>query len=375
MALQDLTPQLRTRLHRVEKIVTLFVVLAAVLLLFGFGYYLYDTAARKGWFIPTCRYYTLLMSAEGLKLGDPVVLMGFNVGEITEIEAQPPDSYYKIFIGFGVRQPYYGYIWSDSKLRINSSLLGGRKIELLPGVDGKPTVAERDGRPHQVLDKDKMVPIAKMPKGLYVPALEDAAISDRAQKLINQVEEALPGVFGMTNQVNATLANVVQITSNVNLLLVEAKPILLNAQVITANLTNQNGSLGQWLIPTNLSPLLDATLDSVTNTLTSVNTTIGSVNTTIGSANTVITNVNTQIPEITANLNKILLNVSLITSNLNDQVQDNDSIIGNVNDLLIETEDLLRGLKRHWLLKSAFPTPKLELPPPILEPNIGGGRP
>ena len=51
MALQDLTPQLRTRLNRVEKAVGWFVLLAVSLLLFGFGYYAYNTAQRKGWFI------------------------------------------------------------------------------------------------------------------------------------------------------------------------------------------------------------------------------------------------------------------------------------------------------------------------------------
>ena len=50
MALQDLTPQLRTRLSRMERAVGLFVVIAAGLLLFGFGYYIYTTAERKGWF-------------------------------------------------------------------------------------------------------------------------------------------------------------------------------------------------------------------------------------------------------------------------------------------------------------------------------------
>jgi len=51
MALQDLTPQLRTRLSRMERMVGWFVFLATVLLLFGFGYYIYHTAERKGWFV------------------------------------------------------------------------------------------------------------------------------------------------------------------------------------------------------------------------------------------------------------------------------------------------------------------------------------
>src|SRR5256885_3238510 len=51
MALQDLTPQLRTRLGRMERAVGIFVGLATLLLLSGFLYYLYHTAVRKGWFL------------------------------------------------------------------------------------------------------------------------------------------------------------------------------------------------------------------------------------------------------------------------------------------------------------------------------------
>jgi hypothetical protein len=50
MGLQDLTPQLRTRLNRMERAVGWFVFLATALLIFGFGYYIYKTAQSKGWF-------------------------------------------------------------------------------------------------------------------------------------------------------------------------------------------------------------------------------------------------------------------------------------------------------------------------------------
>src|SRR4051794_37554572 len=94
MAVQDLTPQLRTRLSRVERAVGIFVTLATLLLLAGFGYYLYDTAHRKGWFLLKLPYHTFVESAAGLNVGDPVKLMGFNAGEITKITAMPPFSYY-----------------------------------------------------------------------------------------------------------------------------------------------------------------------------------------------------------------------------------------------------------------------------------------
>ena len=58
MALQDLTPQLRTRLSRMERAVGWFVVLAIALLVFGFVYYVYHTAESKGWFLTKAPYYT-----------------------------------------------------------------------------------------------------------------------------------------------------------------------------------------------------------------------------------------------------------------------------------------------------------------------------
>ena len=61
MPLQDLTPQLRTRLNKMERAVGWFVFFAAVLLLFGFGYYIYHTAERKGWFLAKARFATCLL--------------------------------------------------------------------------------------------------------------------------------------------------------------------------------------------------------------------------------------------------------------------------------------------------------------------------
>src|SRR5207249_10797291 len=129
---------------RTERVVGVFVVVALLLLVAGFGYYLYRTAERRGWRVPRCPFYTYVQSGEGLNVGDPVVLMGFNVGEITVITAQPPGSWYKVYVGFDIKQPYYGYIWSDSKAKIAASgLLGSRRSEVTPGTAGTPTAYEQ----------------------------------------------------------------------------------------------------------------------------------------------------------------------------------------------------------------------------------------
>ena len=69
MPLQDLTPQLRTRLNRMERAVGWFIILATVLLLFGFGYYIYNTAERRGWFKIKAPYFTYAESGAWVQRG------------------------------------------------------------------------------------------------------------------------------------------------------------------------------------------------------------------------------------------------------------------------------------------------------------------
>src|SRR6266700_2251399 len=142
MALQDLTPQLRTRLSRMERAVGWFVMLAMALLVFGFVYYVYNTAERKGWFKTKAPYFTFADRATGLKVGDPVNLMGFDVGQITRIDAQPPWDYeHAVYVEFEIKSPYYGYLWTEgSRAKVTpADLLGKRELEVTKGTNGYAT--------------------------------------------------------------------------------------------------------------------------------------------------------------------------------------------------------------------------------------------
>src|SRR5262245_51020973 len=142
MALQDLTPQLRTRLSRMERSVGWFVMLAGLLLAFGFIYYIYNTAERKGWFRMKAPYFTFTKSANGLKAGDPVTLMGLAVGRITRMEPMPPENFqYNMYVEFELTSPYFGYVWTEGSYTIvaPASLLGNRSLEVTKGTNGFPT--------------------------------------------------------------------------------------------------------------------------------------------------------------------------------------------------------------------------------------------
>jgi ABC-type transporter Mla subunit MlaD len=53
-------------------------------------------------------------------------------------------------------------------------------------------------------------------------------------------------------------------------------------------------------------------------------------------------------------LTALLVNLAEITSNLNAQVQANTNMLGTISKTIADADDFVQGLKRHWLLRSAF---------------------
>lgn len=359
MALQNLTPQLRTRLNRMERAAGWFVLIATLMLVVGLVYYLKVMAVSKGWGVQKINYQTSISSAAGLKEGNPVKLMGFDVGEITKVEANAPGGN-GVTIYFWIKHPYYGYLWTDSKVKVVSELLAGRYLEVTTGVMGVPTVLDntnrtavgvlRQGYFNQQLEsllkktnslevalkelnsaaslqKDTFYARISADSPYWLDPLESPAIADRLESLANQVEAALPNILDFTNRLAAILdtnriatiiSNVALISADTHLLTTDLRtqlgnlgPVITNFSTISKNLSNPDGSLGEWLLSTNLYTILD-------------------------------------------DVDRSLENLANMTSNLNFQVQQNPAMLGEISSAVTNTDNLVKGLQRHWLLRSAF---------------------
>ncbi|MBE0545650.1 MAG: MCE family protein [Verrucomicrobia bacterium] len=409
MALQDLTPQLRTRLSRMERAVGWFVTLATALLVFGFAYYVYTTAQRKGWFKTRAPFFTLVDRATGLRVGDPIMLMGFEVGQITSIEPMPPWEFYNVYVEFEIREPNYGYLWTvGSRARVTTAdLLGKRVLEVTKGTDGCPiyifnplqefTLEEAENLPQGeqwklaedvYLADEELVMAAMTPlvrtnlarlralgrtrlrafdsreerkfmtgiwhdrearyefytrtnKPYWLRADESPAVTERLEKLVSQVEQALPGFFALTNEIAGVLVNTVTLTSNLNMLATEARPAATNLSQISAQL-REPGSLGVWLLGAD---------------------TQRQVGTTLGSVNTAIVHADTNLTVLVESLARSLDNLAEITGSLNAQVQANTNILETISKAVVDANDLVEGLKGHWLLRSAFRGQSTNAPP------------
>ncbi len=411
MALQDLTPQLRTRLSRMERAVGWFVLLAAGLLVFGFVYYVYNTAERKGWFKIKAPYFTFTDRATGLKEGDPVKLMGLDVGQITAIKPMAPEFAYNMYVEFEIQEPYYGYLWTvGSRAKVaTADLLGKRVLEVTKGTNGYPAyvfkpfrtilfaeartlpgweqwefgedvydatctnlvvqalwplstnlnaVAALGLKQIRVLDaregqrKKSMTAVwndregwyeaysPKTHKPYWLKSDESAAVTERLEQLVDQVEKALPNILGLTNQLATVLSNSASLTSNLNLVAVGARPAVSNLAAAMAQL-DRPGALGEWLLPTNVNRQLESAL---------------------GNADAVLSNANTNLTALAENLGRSLDSLADLTSNLNRQVQVNTNILSEISRVIVDTDDLVQGLKRHWLLRSAFKSKSTNAP-------------
>jgi ABC-type transporter Mla subunit MlaD len=350
MAHQDLTPRLRTRLNRMERAVGAFLLAAVVLFLAGLGYYLFHQAVKKGWFLQRVPYYIYVADASGLNVGDPVRMMGFDIGRITAIIPMPPDPWfadnqYNVFIRFEVIEPNYGYIWTDSRVRLNpGDLLGNRQLEVMKGRTGSATTIERDGVVIEILsdkDPDASVRLTPDSKGIWLQTDETPVVSERINRLVAAVESALPV---MTNQLGLLLSSSTQTLSNINLLTLDGRALASNLDHVAQNLAaatdrlrEPGDSLGRWLFPADFGEQLESTLATAESTLTGVDTNLALL-----------------VEQVAISLE----NLALITSNLHAQVLANTNILSEISQAVVHTDELVQGLKRHWFLKSAFKPPK-----------------
>ena len=71
-------------------------------------------------------------------------------------------------------------------------------------------------------------------------------------------------------------------------------------------------------------------------------------------ANTLLGNSDSNLDQLTSQIGLTLINVANITSNLNAQVQANSNMLFSISKIVTDSDNFVQGLKRHWLLRSAF---------------------
>ena len=381
MALQDLTPQLRTRLRKVEWMVVLFLGGTTLLMLASLGWFIFRTGEARGWWVDEVPYYTYVADATGIKVGTPVHMMGFKVGEVTKVDALPLDQlrswdYYqtnqfRAFVGFKVRDKepsrYPGYISSDSRVKLGGfpvEIAGGVVLEISVGsMSGTLTTTNLEGGRIGVLSdkfaydelsgkKDspnrRYVPLSENKTGYYLPI-------DQSETLLAQVQQVLAKVRGIGTQVDAALpgltAELYLTLTNVHAITAQLRPNVgppgaLGAMLLPTNLVarfGQPGGLGDLILPTHLNAQLIATLAAVPGTLSNLDQRTASLGALI-----------TNLVKGTAPLGNAITNLDLTMDDMRSNT------VPQATALLRTLDSFVEGMKRHWLFRGAFKAPKAE---------------
>lgn len=402
MALQDLTPQLRTRLSRMERAVGWFVLLALALLLFGFGYYLYNTAERKGWFRTKAPYYTYTASASGLKVGDPITLMGLGVGQITRMEPMAPENWeHNMYVEFEIRSPYFGYIWTEGSYAqvASAGLLGGRSLEVTKGTNGYETyvfcplswftLAGAGGivgstnwvLAQEILPPGSTNPIARPLRPLTnLTIIAQAGYSNLLMMDKSVTQKLMTGIWNpykhsyetyengkkyglasvesppVNEQLQAMIAEVERVLPNVFDLTNYLQGVLTNSVELTSNLNAV--ALGARPAVSNLTAALSQLNrpGALGEWLLSPSAKRG-LEEFLGNANGTLTNANTNLLTLVSNLNVSLDNLAGMTGNLRDQVAGNPTMVRGIADAVVHADQLVQGLKQFWMFRNLFPAP------------------
>jgi hypothetical protein len=401
MALQDLTPQLRTRLSRMERAVGWFVMLALGLLIAGFIYYVYNTAERKGWFLTKAPYFTFVDSADGLRVGDPVRLMGFDAGSIIAIKPMPAEQFtYNVYVQFVLKSPNYGYIWTEgSRAKIApADFLGKRMLEVTKGTGGYPTYifhplldmglpqaknAATD--PHFLLAEEIYAqgtnPIARPLQPLADLKWDDlvkAGYDTLRVMNTNETRKLMTGVWGdkagryefytngvseywlvsdespalterletLVKQVESSLPNVFALTNELQEALGNGTLLISNLNIVAATARPAVSNLALATAHLDQPGALGEWL-LPTNLNRQLEHTLGNANETLAGANTNLT-------LLVSNLNRSLDNLANLTSGLNNQVQANTNLLSAISQTIVHADEFVQGLKHHWLFRSAF---------------------
>lgn len=387
-----------------ERAVGWFVFLATVLLVAGFGYYVYHTAERKGWFKVKAPFHIFVKSSAGLNVGDPVYMMGFAVGNITKVVPLPPYARHNVRVEFDVVDPYFRRIWRDgSYAKVNTvGFLNQRQIEVTRGTNGPAICVTQPGSWKTIPELEQLVATVTNHWQLYEDLLDaHSNIVFGAYTMLTQsnlecmAQMNLPSnsIFAYDNTVNenhivASWDNRVHRYVNFSpsretayLRAVETPPVSEQLQAMVSQV--QRALPGIFALTNKIATVLDNAATATSNLNTTITTaqplvtnmavisaqlrepggplvwTLGTNGNTqfqaaLTNVNSLLTDTDTNLNQLTWQITATLINLADITSNLNAQVQSHTNLLGGFAKTVADTDDFVQGLKHHWLLRCAF---------------------
>jgi phospholipid/cholesterol/gamma-HCH transport system substrate-binding protein len=358
---------MRFKIRFADQIVGLFLLLvvvgvAAVLVLIGIN---------QRWFAKNYYFESGFATGDGLAIGMPISLKGFEIGKISSIELNDKN---EVNVHFYIEDTYYSRAKPDSVLQLTTSAIGlGSSLRLLPGNNHEAPLPENsfvpslDSAEGQQLVLDKKVDI---PKGEDVigsvigklnPVLDDARQAIlQIRRVADSIDTAIAGKGGpagtMVSDLSTTPAKVNKavddITGRVDTLLDKISIITDSVNSIASQTSGVIGDLSTNLdvISKNLKTMT-GDLQNTRGLATRLLDPKGSIDTFLNDSNELYNQVDSAVKSANAIIAQIRGFVDFINST-RPQVS---SILEKGSDTLSSARDVLEAAKNNPLLKGGVP--------------------
>ncbi len=247
---------MKFKFRHAEKIVGLFALIALALLVIIVLF----AGINKKWFEKKIYFHSMFTSAQGLKVGMPVTLRGFEIGKVRKIALNEGNL---VDLEFYVFETYHDRMRPNSVIALPSGLLGSSgTLELYPGFAGGEPVPEGSYIPStQTREGKALVKSRKVDRPDSGDAIADVInrlpiIADSIEGIVLALENGLKGEGG--EALASTMRNVMGITATLD-------NTVGNIDAIAASLAALAGELEspQGLVPTLFDP--SGSLDTLLN--------------------------------------------------------------------------------------------------------------
>jgi phospholipid/cholesterol/gamma-HCH transport system substrate-binding protein len=315
---------MRFRIKYADKIVGIFVVVAALFLAGGIVF----LGANQRWFSKDIRFTTRFSSAAGAAPGTAIMMRGFQVGKVTKVKLNEAN---EVDAEFVIYDSYYPKVKEYSILELVTSPIGlGTQLLFHPG---KGESLALPGSFIPLADSDEGRDL--IDRGLVdIPVKDDTITRLLAgvNPLIENADKTIVTINRTLTEINRALAG--QSTGPLGSIVNDASGIASHADAISKNLEATTAAIRD---PTGLVPrLLDAK---------------GSIKTLLDDKNALYDNLNGSVAE----LRKTIANIQEITSSLSGEMPSIAVTIDEGRAAIKQAEDVLSGLKNNPLLKGGIP--------------------
>jgi len=343
---------MKFRIKHADRIVGLFIIVAAFLLCVG----IVALGANQRWFSKNYRFVSRFQSAASLSSGMPILMKGFQVGKIERLKLNDDN---EVDVDFVIYDTYYPKARENSLLELVTSPVGlGSQLLFHPGKSASlmkegSFVPRADSDEGQRLIDDGLVDIPAKDDTItrllanINPLLENLNKTViTLNRTLTEVNRALAGQSsGPLGQVVTGAADTV---SNIDALVAgvkdQAESLVGKANELADSLTRISGNLEQTSEalrdPTGLVPRL---LDPK-----------GSIKTILDDKNAMYNSLMSSL----ATTQESLANIKSMTASLNAQMPTVAATLAETQNALRQAQDVLEGLKNNPLLKGGIPERK-----------------